>query len=300
MYNWAVDESGNLVSIDEALVKRGEYLCLNCEGDLIIKNGDIRRAHFAHKTDICNEETYLHMLAKRKFYTHYLKCLEDNKPFNIELQQYIECDRITDPDELHCATYGPSSKSYLYDLTKYYKEVYLETKYNEFIPDILLKSKKDVIFVEIAVTHKCSKEKIASGIKIIEINIPDDRHIASVTHQPMRLGTGNSYHFSDIRKKCCNNNCSVLWFDLFVYYKSGKSRLIPELQVNEIKEFLNKHHHVIFFYDVSECSWKFGRGKKYKQFNEFYKDEALLFDAIPSFTPIFYENFAKPKTKCFV
>jgi len=46
------------------------------------------------------------------------------------------------------------------DITKLFKKIDLEKRDSSFIPDLLLKSEKEKIYVEIAVTHKCSDEKL--------------------------------------------------------------------------------------------------------------------------------------------
>lgn len=62
----AVDESGELVRPEEADAA-GSYRCPGCGSDLIVRQGELRRAHFAHRRgDGCSTESTLHRAAKRR------------------------------------------------------------------------------------------------------------------------------------------------------------------------------------------------------------------------------------------
>jgi len=62
----AVDEAGELVRPDEA-DPDGSYRCPGCGADLIVRQGKLRRAHFAHRRgDGCSAESTLHRAAKRR------------------------------------------------------------------------------------------------------------------------------------------------------------------------------------------------------------------------------------------
>lgn len=62
---YGVDANRRLVSAAEAQ-RRIEYRCPQCDGLLILRAGDIKITHFAHKADTgCSGETLLHQIAKR-------------------------------------------------------------------------------------------------------------------------------------------------------------------------------------------------------------------------------------------
>ena len=46
--------------------KRKRYFCPACQDTVILRKGEIKTAHFAHKvSEICNQETILHKTAKQ-------------------------------------------------------------------------------------------------------------------------------------------------------------------------------------------------------------------------------------------
>ncbi len=64
-----------------------------------------------------------------------------------------------------------------YDLKEFYDTATVEGGYDGFVADVLLTSsshKRRPVFLEIAVTHPCSEEKIASGNKIVELFIKQE------------------------------------------------------------------------------------------------------------------------------
>ncbi len=138
-------KDGKLVKINE--VERGEKcgcFCPSCNAPLTARKGEERVHHFAHsKSKECKSygETMLHLIAKKIF-------LEDTKLcvpfFNIIEGNYNDNEFIT------------------------YEKVEIENSYEDIKPDIILKIKNKIIFVEIAVTHKVDEEKIQ---KIIKHNI---------------------------------------------------------------------------------------------------------------------------------
>lgn len=128
----------------------------------------------------CSHETYLHEYAKK-----YIKQLFDTRDhfyvhYKIELKccRYDDCGyRIIAQQEgriINCC--GSEMKAV--DLKEYYTTCELEKEYHGFIPDILLtndgKEDRMPIFIEIAITHFSTDEKIESGNKIIEVAIPRD------------------------------------------------------------------------------------------------------------------------------
>lgn len=60
----ASDVHGRLVPPEEA-AKGARYSCPSCEGDVDLHAGERKRRHFHHRASTCNEETVLHVAAKR-------------------------------------------------------------------------------------------------------------------------------------------------------------------------------------------------------------------------------------------
>jgi len=69
----ANDKNGNLIDIDDAIHNPVEtYLCPFCRGELVVKNGNVRVSHFAHKStgdcdDYDNDMSEWHRNWQKKF-----------------------------------------------------------------------------------------------------------------------------------------------------------------------------------------------------------------------------------------
>lgn len=183
-YHNAKDADGNIISIDNA-IKGGQYFCIGCGKEMIAKKGPRKEHHFAHKHLVdCNVETYLHRYAKylikylfdsqKKLVIKYhgeLVCNQEDQCLFVKHQKEYDSYRHGD---YHCR----KEKLFSFDLKKYYNTCELEREYNGYVADVLLSNStnpnRQPLFIEIAVTHPCSEEKIKSGIRIIEISIPKD------------------------------------------------------------------------------------------------------------------------------
>ena len=58
------------MSLKQAYLERNEghtYHCIGCGAEMIVRLGEVRNWHFAHRGDEihCGKETYLHLVAKR-------------------------------------------------------------------------------------------------------------------------------------------------------------------------------------------------------------------------------------------
>lgn len=146
----------------------GPYICYGCKSYLIPKLGTKNIWHFAHKVNAnCSPETYLHLVGKDIFFETFSDCMKKEVPYIATIKYEENC--------IHHST-GKSCQRNLdkdIDLTKYFDAIDLEKPYGGFIPDIMLSSTKHnhVLFIEIAVTHKCEDNKINSGYRIIEFQI---------------------------------------------------------------------------------------------------------------------------------
>lgn len=185
-YQYAINSSGKTINIDSLIagseVRREQFKCISCDNLLLPVLGQTRRKHFRHKVDIkCSHETYLHKLAKFKFYEIYNTCLQENQPFRIEINSTQYCSFHEEKLLIPCIFSKDKQK---FDLTEYFKDIKLETKDGNFIPDLLLTSRKgEKIFVEIAVTHKSTIKKRQSQQRIIELNINSELDIKLINNQ---------------------------------------------------------------------------------------------------------------------
>jgi hypothetical protein len=181
-YQYAINSNGetvyaaNLIASQE--VRNEAYKCVSCDHTLIPVLGEKRKKHFRHKADIqvqCSPETYLHKLGKIRFYEIYTDCLANKIPFWIEIEVTQRCTFYPQFQQI-CRFWNKYKKRF--DLTQYFKKISLEKKDNSFIPDVLLTSEKgETLYIEIAVTHQSTIEKISSGYRIIELTIHQESDI---------------------------------------------------------------------------------------------------------------------------
>lgn len=167
-YTFALNVLGELVNIKDA--SYGEtYFCPVCGNLMVPHKGNRKKWHFQHKINcICNSETYLHKIAKKRIRNLLLQSTE----FYLEYSTNAVCN-------INCpfGNYPKCSRksSNRINLKDFYNECMEEVEYNTFRPDLILFSsefpKRKPILIEIYVTHKCSTEKIKLGERIIEIKL---------------------------------------------------------------------------------------------------------------------------------
>ena len=206
------------------------YACLNCEGILIPRKGKVNAHHFAHKSEgNCSYETYLHKVAKLKFYYTYKSCLDNKTPFTITWQEKRTCNACQDIKGINisCDLEDETKKS---DLTKTFDTISIEKKHNGFIADILLESSTSdkVLFIEFAVTHTCEIEKRNSGNHIIELQLSSDEDLSFLEGKSpsinLNIETNYGIPIAHKTQKFLTPNACLKEFEAFVIYSSHKVR----------------------------------------------------------------------------
>ena len=184
-YPKAEDENGEVHIISEITQENRtnhKYYCLGCGKEMVpvlFKEGQ-KDDHFRHKVnDVCNPETYLHNLAKKTL----AKKFEKQRKFEVSYYAVNEC-----PKKDTCPVFSRfhwencyGNKLYKFDLKEQYDTCQIEGVYNGFRADVLLTNRENSdippIFLEVSVSHDCTKEKLDSGIQIIEIKISREEDI---------------------------------------------------------------------------------------------------------------------------
>lgn len=195
-YGYAYDEHGRLVSIKQASLERDaghSYCCIGCGSSMITRLGKVRIWHFAHRNNEvhCGAETYLHKLSKLLLREKF----EKEGPFEIGYYRDVKCsDMETCPfmKEGECISVKPIS----INLKDYYDKCLEEQAVNGYIADLLFSSSlmpdRAPVLFEIHVSHKCTAEKIDSGLRIVEIRIKTEEDILSLLSKPI-LESKDSY-----------------------------------------------------------------------------------------------------------
>lgn len=171
-YHYALNPSGQIVSIHDVKENGGVYSCPSCRSRLVAKIGQHREHHFSHKGSFhCSLETYLHLLAKRLFEQAYAI----KEPIYLN---WTTSDLCSHKDAYNnCTRYRDHS----IDLMARYPYLEVEKRDGAFTPDILLSDGKgDKVYIEFANTHYSSDDKKQSGIKIVEIGIQKESDIEEI------------------------------------------------------------------------------------------------------------------------
>lgn len=232
-YRFANDSNGVLTDVSkldrETVDQLGmRFTSLDYGQDLVARLGTKRRKHFAHKpgTEVQgSRETYLHALGKRFFRKMYQRCLDEQLPYYIVYEEKRTCNRLEADYGLSCKL-KPERKRF--DITKKFTELKEEVRDGRFIPDLSLfaPANGEKIYIEIAVTHDSSSEKIASGIRIIEFKLFDEDDVDLIASSQNGLdGThARVYNFRENKKtgNYCGAACSQTYFVLFYVNQTGK------------------------------------------------------------------------------
>jgi len=215
-YQYAKDAIGKLIDIndlDEADRSHFKFSCISCGNELIARLGKVKNHHFAHKAVVtCSGETYLHLLGKQIFHDTYKECLINSEPFYIELYEKKTCNHFEKELGFKCRLDKGTTK---FDLTKYFNRIVLETREGAFIPDVMLISKddKDKIFIEIAVTHQSTEQKLRSKYRIIEIQIEGEEDFEIIRGKSLSV-EDDRIKFKNFKPKdklysICDGNCRM-------------------------------------------------------------------------------------------
>lgn len=185
-YKYAWDSNHHIVEIstvNKQLRDNTQYYCLSCGKELIARLGEKNQHHFAHKssadTILCNNETYLHELAKIKIKEKF----DRGDAFIIKLHKNIICSSVKTCEFSQGAKTCCEQQEKVVNLKSYYDTCTIEKQIGSFKADILLENSTRPIkplLIEICVTHPCSEEKINSKLPIIEIPVSSEDDIKEI------------------------------------------------------------------------------------------------------------------------
>ncbi|AEV28695.1 competence protein [Sphaerochaeta pleomorpha str. Grapes] len=186
-------KNGIVIPIERAKPHEKGYVCPGCYSEVIVKKGEKRIAHFAHKAGVtCTTgyQTAMHLLAK--------ELILREKRFRLpDLSEKYAVDG--------CFTVFVSNRKVLLSLPLAKTldlsdaSVVTECKLFDMIPDIVIDYKGQRLIVEIFVTHKVSAEKVANyqsqKISIIEIDLSKQKILSE----------------DDLKKLLCDSTEHKIW-----------------------------------------------------------------------------------------
>lgn len=215
--SYALNSKNDIVHICE--INKGDrrlFSCCNCGDRMIARKGNINAHHFAHKTTSCSYESYLHRVAKLKFFLVYSRCLSKKIPFTLEYYFDKHCNSCHKELSVDCFFENSIRR---YDLTQTFDKITIEKGVHGFIADVLLESSKspEKILIEFAVKHYSSIEKKQSGLRIIEITIDNESDLGELSE--------NNIHFSNLSYKLYNFK-KKLESDSFIQPSICKNRFL--------------------------------------------------------------------------
>lgn len=185
-YKYAKDHNQKIVeisTINKHDRNSSRYYCISCGKELIARLGEKNQHHFAHKSSAdnisCNNETYLHNLAKIKIKEKF----DHNNTLIIKLNKNIICSSVNTCEFSLGTKTCCNIQEKVVNLKSYYNVCTIEKQIENFRADILLENNIRSIkplLIEICVTHPCSEEKINSKLPIIEIPINSEDDIKDI------------------------------------------------------------------------------------------------------------------------
>lgn len=232
-YGFAKLENGDVINISELNTDNrrsfGVFKCIGCERELTPALGKVIAHHFKHKKDansslntVCNYETYIHKLAKNVVADAFNNAVRNNRPFNLVRRQDAVCTQNSHINGFDCKR---KAKLKTHDLTKWFEKAEVEKGVDGFIADVLLSGKRGEMLIEIKVTHPCSEEKINSGLRIVEIEVTDEKEVKEL-RKGIVSARANAKEYN-LKKEAtisvnkCPTRCNRSHYAL-IAYKSGK------------------------------------------------------------------------------
>lgn len=241
-YLFAYSINDTLVNISNVTHEnREKYYCPSCGIEMSAVLGNKREPHFRHKGDSCSYESYLHKISKQL-----LKWRFDNES-KFEISYYVtKCCPNT-----HChlrdSRCDTINELRTINLKDDYNICEIEGSYKAFRADIKLsnsdKPEAIPLLLEVAVTHKCSAEKISSGVPIVEISVTNERDVLqpliehktseSLSKQRITLFTPQAieerikfHNFDRIMNPYKQLSCFIIYKDRAGYIRGGIKKCI--------------------------------------------------------------------------
>ena len=256
-YQFSENSSGTIIdinSLNKNDPSKEKYFCIGCKQEIIPRLGDERTHHFSHKKEIssCSKESYLHNLGKKVFFETYLHCIEEKEPFYIFSSLFCQLSTTCKYQNI-LKSENCKKNNFEFNLISNYKIIELEKNQGFFRPDITLKNNiNEMIFIEIAVTHSCEKNKIESKNKIIEIFIKDESDIKVILDKKLSEDTGNVkfYNFERfneiIEPFCTDDNI----YDFEIIRKDDKKFTERNTKRNLCKKSFENKDTIITFHRI--------------------------------------------------
>jgi len=165
-----------------------DLTCAGCGQPVRPRLGEKRPRHFYHyrpsPSHSCSGETYLHQAGKRALAEAMEALIATGRPLTLFHPAGVRHLHYTWEGDLYRSS--PEKR----EIRVPTRGATVEVERGElgFVADVRMRSGADTIFLEVAVTHPCSPEKVASGIRILEFDIHSE---ADIERMVARVRAGN-------------------------------------------------------------------------------------------------------------
>lgn len=204
-YKRVFDKDNRIIHISSVTPenKEAEYYSIGTHTPMVAALGEKNQHYFrAKKGYQLNPETELHKFSK----TILKHRFDTEERFPIKYYRKDTC-----PYEGNCIFFDKLNKECgileeklsEFDLKQFYDTATIEGTYDGFDADVLLSStlkKRRPVFIEVAVTHPCDPQKIASGNKIVEIDV----RVESDAYRDLKESSRRGYNDVHARIKFYN------------------------------------------------------------------------------------------------
>lgn len=263
---YAYNSSNELIHIEDVEKKvQKKFRCCSCGDQMIARKGNKNAHHFSHKKLTCSFESYIHKLAKLKFYEQYNFCIQNKIPFYVEYNTKQTCISCLTNKKIQISC-GLNNKIEKFDLTSVFDLISIEKKHANFVADIILESSKieDKIFVEFAVTHKCTEEKINFGLRIIEIDIYDELDILNFKSCNLKVFSEQikfyNFRAKHYQKNFYESNSCKMPFYLFRVFKNGSAKLEFTKMYGIVDDVVDEN---LLYHEIIESDYNYDDEKKF-------------------------------------
>ena len=270
-YRNALDADGNIIEIEHVSNedrKINKYYCIGCGDEMKAALGEKIIHYFSHKNNCnCSPETYYHNLAKRILKHKF----DSSTQFPVKYYAHNDCPKAPQCKLKDHHNWEGCSSVVLrtINLKDFYNTCTEEEFYNGFKADLFFTHTdypdRNPLFLEVAVTHNCTPEKINSKIRIIEIKVQneDDIHREIIENEgefinESNITKSNEKELSPIRfynfKRKSNDKGSNLLSRFYLFInKYGKCQALCKSNVIKCSEVDSDHrNHFLLEVTISE------------------------------------------------
>ena len=164
-----------------------------------------------------------------------VRSIDNNRSFKIRISTNWICN-LYEQDFL--TTCKLDNRIQEFDLTKFFKKIYLERRESSFIPDVLLEANnQEKLFFEVVVTHLSTRNKIESNYRIIEFIATSEEDCKIIESGLFEESDKIKFiNFKRYQKgNICEGKCyrgihpslaEKLLYNAFVIYKNGKKEYL--------------------------------------------------------------------------